>query len=868
MSSIPAQKSCVVTFAHYVSDTLPEVLPDDRVALTLQQPWKFGCGLKPDINTAKIPCTLYEKLSQNINRPGRIEMWFNTSPDMDAPADVLLDGVSIVEVRINEVAIPGGSAAREFGLAGTPQATEYEINFADFRMNFVKPRGGRLRIGHINPGPTPPDSADDGSTTDSSDLGPDDTQPIEMSLSDLIATITPLLGIGDVSVPASADMDKIPAPRELKWFGNHAPTELEKLLAGTGLIFCPKSNGTAAIEFVTAQGDPTITGGGQRLPDLTPSLLDRRGTYVVFSSYPTQVSWTETTNGGTAGSADPNNPGAQPPAFDPADYWDFVILDSDGIWRPIQSAKLLRSGGGDQTGTQQPGYVTHIQQNFAKVDPKYRDQLKAQLFRFIRLKSDKWDPNVSPVLATMIEKDQSQNPIQVSATIAIADPTTGLYSNSTAALNVPVVFNAKGNILQLAWPLIQVKGICSDPWLAFNAAAPFAVRYTVPNAKIDDNSGNAAPVFYHCGFQRDGDDFVPLDDATIQNIIVGGTTDALVIPRPELRQVMVDGKSINDQQLQDKAQALAASYLRKPSLAARQIRVQGYAQIEPSGLISEVAWDQETVLTTANVNDWFTTTALTIRHVDLVKLENAGGDGKAAYPAQDTMDATRAANNEPASIAYQAPSSPTPRTPQINTLRMVYIGDPKTCGGIYTGTLYTQLPTFDPTQPSFTVADPTVALPNASPPYTPTTVIVVNLAESGSKFHMIPKGTQVPYIDGLPQADGTPTVIINYRPRVKIKITGTTYTPPTGGSVTLGPGRYGATKRVPPANAPALAGALADGDLGTDGDVVIAFNTREVGNSGHDIDQSDQPLVFLADFHGLNSDGVEIYVFDGIQGGC
>ena len=92
------------------------------------------------------------------------------------------------------------------------------------------------------------------------------------------------MGYPDVEVPDA--VDDVDAPQDLKWFGNHPPTELAKLLDRVGHEFVPGLDGTPTIQPLGDGGQPSPP-AADVVADLSIPTVDWRGKIVVFTSAPT-----------------------------------------------------------------------------------------------------------------------------------------------------------------------------------------------------------------------------------------------------------------------------------------------------------------------------------------------------------------------------------------------------------------------------------------------------------------------------------------------------------------------------------------------------------------------------------------------------
>jgi hypothetical protein len=601
----------LITFTPYGPDGEPQS-SDGRVTIVLSGSWKMSCGVHPNTNVAKISYKEFAKLDP-ASGPGTIEFWYSSPPDELTP-DVTIESVYLIAVDPTSFGQPDGET--------DVQPVEYDLYFADARYLFNEPRGGRLMYGLLNAGP----KVASGAMTQNVPAN----APIEFSMVELIRECLDKMGI-DPSLPIGVfNMD---APRDVRWMGNHAPTELERLLELSGCVLVPNCedgtyDGTFYVDNIRSDGPDPDFQTDARLPDITLHNTDIRATSIVYSSFPNQSLTTETT-GYTTGVAD--------------DKWEFVIQDASKNWTAIADSTIFSADG---------GYALSMRKRFAGVDAALRGSVTRQIFRYIRLKSSAYDPRISPIQNRLYDGDGDHD-ILVQSMIAQTDPVTQQWTNATGQVEVKVLAVLAGNILYLGSQLVTVKNPTSDVFADFQGTAPFTVRYSVSQANADAPGGDKRPVYYHAGFTREAGKTVALDDETIQAAIDGeAENDIRIYSRPELRLINVDGEDLNSEDLAASAMAEADRYFIGVETPAKLIQARGFAAIPLSGLVSEVEWEQESLLTRARVNDWYT--AHRARSTDF--LNESASSSAGAFPSQ--------AGTGPSAVAMGQPGT-TPAVVQV-----------------------------------------------------------------------------------------------------------------------------------------------------------------------------------------------------------
>jgi hypothetical protein len=597
------------------------------VALTLEHPWKLSAGLKPDINQAIVPFHEYDKIG-DANQSGQVEFWFLRDPAAAPPAggggagaaasaDVVIANVRIADIdplALATVRTSTGQTATRF--------SEYRLSFSDFRDAFVPPRGGRLMYGPINVGPTPTAGTNAPPPVNANNV----PATAEYSVLQLVTFCLLAMGLAVPQAGLPATLNQVDAPRDIKWFGNHAPTELEKLLTLSGHVFCPHLDGTFSLEQLTATGSPNIgapSSASGILPNGTATKIDHRGKYVVITSCPTRPAVTQTVQG-------------------PADAgFQFVCQNSTGEWVSINACDLIPSNDP----------ATAFKTKCASVAVKNRATLLSQLYTFIQLSATIAPPVLSPILACRLEADGSTPDILVTANAATADaPSGGLreWSNSPTPVQFVVTTRLLGNILALNAPIQQVTGPTPDRYGGFQALGPtdLSVRFSIERWQPDPGApGNGQtqplPEYYLSGWESTvAGTPSQLSDADTQNAITGQMHNVIIIDRPELQLLVVDGEEINRATLDASAAKIAGQYL---ALGSQTLTVQarvGFSTCQPSGLVASVEWDQEKVTTTVRCNDWFTAASAVGIH-DIRKLEGGTGRGQGDSEAHPHESATQ-----------------------------------------------------------------------------------------------------------------------------------------------------------------------------------------------------------------------------------
>lgn len=606
-----------------------------QIFLKLDGPWKIGVGLKPDINHGVVSYLEADKLPKDPNVSGKILLCYNAA----ASADVTIEKVKLIAIE----SVDQRNTADKGVIT-----TEYRLFFSDFREQYIEPRGGRLEYGPMNLGPNPKWGTGTNASIGVSNPagGPAQTTAPEVDLKTLIQHCLDAMGITSASPPGS--VSNYDAPRDLKWDGNHAPTELAKLLALCGVAFIPGFDGKPTLEEITTDGNPSIP-KGEALPDQKIPAIDRRGAVVVFSSYPNRQVATETSKGPSP------------------DSFYFVCQDSTDVWVPLAKCDLITPADVDD----------QVRKDFSGVDAKFRDRVRKQVYRCIQANQDP-PAGVSPVMTRFVDKDLKFHPIQVRATIAQRN-SKGVWRNSFDDVDVQVVMKTDEDVLILDQPLVKVKGHTYYPAQDFDGPANFTVRYSYEDY-TEAKDGTQTPKFSHFGFSAgaNGGFPDPLSDSDAENAIDGGK-DAILLLRPQWWIAHVDGSDVNKSKIMSAAKSEAELHLRNATSPQRILSARGFASVALSGLVTEVSWDQQALKTTIKTADSYSPLGA-MQGTVLREIERGAAE---AFPAQGESQASKTALGQAGSqqpVYYINPAISPPSPPSV---RLVQVSDFFKGGGFY-----------------------------------------------------------------------------------------------------------------------------------------------------------------------------------------
>jgi len=551
MSAIEVRES-LVTFR---PDAVKNIPTPVRLYLRLEGSFVLSGGLQPNINRVVTPYTEFDKLGRGaaFQDLGTIEFWFTRKPG-DYKPDHAIANVRIVDGEVLGVGrVPGGT---EF------IATEVRLMLVDSRERIAEPRGGRLTKGLLNP----PDIMLEGNLTPNSEL-------VQICIDCINLPVENRLGL---------EIDELPPPRELKWEGAHAPTELAKILERMSGCICPRSNGGIVLDRIgyAHEGDVPDSEG---LPEVRLPGSGRRGKIVVYTSAPYPVTNTAVIEG-----PDP-------------DTWELVARESRGrdadgqpIWRWTRLNSLSVAEG---------NIIAKMRQ-WSELPSWLPGVVWTDVFHCIRLSKKAVDPATSPVWRVVRGSSGGFGNIQVEAKIAVRGQNGG-YANATDFVTCqPLLMHHDGEtqepVLEVAAWLCQVDAPSMNPISSARALAKGDLRVGLTYEDADQTKKE----FLAVAFERRGGKVEMLTTADTLTAVTKGGPDVVVLPDQSLRLYKVNGEPKNRDELNTKAKALAERYFSGDEEDYRIVVLPGFVAVEVSGMVNEVAWNQAELTTTIKVNGW------------------------------------------------------------------------------------------------------------------------------------------------------------------------------------------------------------------------------------------------------------------------
>jgi hypothetical protein len=594
--------------------------------LTLLEPFVLTAGVRPNFTQAKVPWSEFLKLKGSPRQRGTLAFWFTLAPGAGEP-DVVYKGMRIVEVRASEIKVVRGQAV--------PRVSEYVLTIADFRERLLPPRGGRVNLGLVNPTLKELAAGDSAAAAAPATPGTPAAAPPIQPVAAVKRTNAQLLRYvfdqllpkkGDnagYELPHDNEVNAVEAARDLQWYGNFAADEAAKLLDRTHLVLCPSRSGKAIVYKVGSGNVPRVPAARQ-VYDLAMPETDVRGSRVIFTSAPNTIVETVELRGPSPST------------------WEFVIRNEKGQWTEINDKALK-----DQ-GLLPNGPVQAVQTGFLNVPARYRDNVRAELYRCIRLNQKTYPPLVRRMLRRRVVEDLMLADIDVRANRAVQNPGSGIWVNSNEPVpcNISLVIQSHGVIVtherlgKLDRPTevteweSHFKALSgTDLVVKLSMEAAIEVQ---PFGQDQQQSKVKVPEYFSIGFRRIGPNVTQMSASEVEAEQKDPSDDTTFIAQPELRLIRTftwgnNQPTTNEADLKKQAKTLADHYLSRVDRSPREIRVSGFWGVDLDGVVGEVRIDQERAETTIKLNPWFTP----LGAGSLRGLAGGGGAGRGgAYPAQ------------------------------------------------------------------------------------------------------------------------------------------------------------------------------------------------------------------------------------------
>lgn len=526
------------------------------VAVLLDSPFTITAGLKPNLNTVTMSGAEFDKLKARMGDPERprrltaasLAFYYTSESD----PDLTWGGMKIVDIE------PGEIGDNEDGT--DILVVTYKVTLADARWKFLAPRGGRLTQGKIN------DKASAGLADPV-----DNSQLMQMCLT--------AMGIS-ATIPAEADA--VEPMRDLNWEAAHAPTELEKLLKHTQMVFVPTPQGGFRIHPIGGTGATLAIPPERKVGTVDMPSVNLQPKVVVVTSSPTRVIHTQTLTG-------------------PGEHWRFVAPEGDPpVWKPLNELTTI-------DGLLQ-GPSNLIRKRFEDLDPTIIYRTGIWLYRALQLDPERWPPAKCRVLRKVITEDGVE-PVQVLAKKASWN--RGKWTTTGDWHPHALIEIVEGNILTFQEHLAKSDAPVGDLQGKFVPldGNEVKIKFTVEEVDEDRN-----PLFYVAAFELGADgqiqqlsakDAQAALEGAAKDEESGGSADIFVAHRPSMQLLMVDGDEKNRDELDEAAAAIAETILANSAKPAILQRAKGFLAGQLDGMVSEIRWDQQALHTTFVLQAWW-----------------------------------------------------------------------------------------------------------------------------------------------------------------------------------------------------------------------------------------------------------------------
>jgi hypothetical protein len=570
------------------------------VAVTLEGTFVWRAGFETSVNTFRVPANLYAGLRATIAEPGSLV--FRSGPS--GQADLTIAMLHVVDVEPGEVTLDA---------AGDAVVQDYRIILADRRDKWGIPRGGRVKI---PPLPTAPAGGK-----------PPVAKP-PITNQEVIEHLLTQMGVNAAAAKVPSGVKNFPPIRGQQWLAGHAPTKLREVADSMGLVLWLQYDGTVRLGFIGEGESLPAMPAGRELPALDLPGIDRRGKVVVLTSAPNAILDTITKKGPTD------------------DGFQFVAEDwtQERIWLPLKKLPGL----GDPLKAFKTGLTG--------VPAAAREQLKAQIYRQIRLNPEKNGRSSILRIVRRLKRDPDTKQVnlqdlglQVQARIAVKNPATGRWKNSDGLVDVKAV-GLIGELVIVVEQLLlklDVDGETDDPLTHYKELEDGDLKVTFTREVLDPDT--QLPKYYNFGLRQDLGGQKILSEEECENAL--DDPDTVVVRRPDIRLTREDGKEEFRGHFNELAQLLITRFVQGSGDPARVLSCAGYFKGELSGLVAEVRITQTPPRTDFRVNTWWLPR-------DYYQAERRAAAAKAngeAYPGQMATLPQRTA--EGASGAGQ-PSAP------------------------------------------------------------------------------------------------------------------------------------------------------------------------------------------------------------------
>ena len=558
-----------------------------------------------------VPKHEFDKFAGDLNRSGSLLLFLS---DPDAP-DVTLAGWH-VDYAADSIRgrRPGDDGA---------QVVEKTLYLLDRRWEFLDGRGGCVFAGLVN------QSRKDGAGCRNVENPFHATAPEGASPHRLLRYLIGHLQYASGGERLSSDtlptalMD-LPPPRDLRWDGAHAPTEIVELLDRAGAALYLRPDGTYAVEMLGDGVAPDLPDADRLPSDVNYGATRRPGTVVVTSA-PQRVVVQRTVLGA-----------GQPLAGQIA--WDWVGEETDGTLKPLADLSYVQASG------KTPQEL--VRESFDSLsDAEFRLAVKS-FYCVLRLEGAHRDRYL-PVLTRRVDVlDDGGRAVKRAGPVKVRAKVTrrkgGRYEPGTALGEIGgFEVDPVNGLISFGGMVGNVSESTTDFRAKFQALGAGGVEVTFAHELHNHGAGeDAQPLgdYWAAAFTRDANGQVI--DADLDAATAASAENVQVLSLPELVELRVGETSQNASQLRDHAELLAGRLLATGDEAELDLMLyRGFHAVTPGGVVDDVVYDLDRCTTRYQCRNFFVGPS---RRLDMKALRQA---------ATKAAKGSSAAANAPRSVA-------------------------------------------------------------------------------------------------------------------------------------------------------------------------------------------------------------------------
>ncbi len=523
---------------------------------------ELSAGLWPNACQMRVPVHEFAKFQGDTSRDyAWLELYFS-SPD--AP-DVVLDGWSVEAVDDSRTGKRVGQDQAE--------VVEKVLTLTDRRWEFLDGRGGHAFWGLVNRG------REDGAGVVNEHNGfASDGISYFTAIHNLLGRMQYASGWGRMSgddLPPAL-FSGLPKPRDLKWDGVHAPTEVQRLLDEADAVWLLRPDGTYDVEMIGDGELPSLPADALLPGDENPGRSARPGVLVVTSA-PARAVLQRTEGVGAEGG------------------WEWVAMDIDGALKPVSGegrASWIPDGDGAAEDLVRSGY--------SGLSGEALQLARGTLFTVLRLGGEDRAKKLPILLRgsdTHTDYDGALRPVPCTVQAAAAQLSDDRWVNPATLVTLAGHrVDPPAGLISFPGLVGAVSGVARlefEPYFVALGAGEIEVSWA-HESREDLEGAETWRDFFAVGYRLQDEVVTEISDEDLAGALGPDGGDVRVLSVPELVEYRrLDGEaatSLNGAALKAEAEKLAARILSDPA-ATRIYRYRGLHEVSPHGRIPWVRWD-------------------------------------------------------------------------------------------------------------------------------------------------------------------------------------------------------------------------------------------------------------------------------------